>query len=46
VPSACTAAERAVSGLADYGVPVELIEAPTMATTVEAISERVVGRAA
>jgi len=46
VPSACAAAGRAVSGLADYGVPVEQIDAPTMATTVEAISDRVVGRAA
>lgn len=46
VPSACAGAERAVAGLADYGVPVETIEAPTMAATVEAIAERIVGKAA
>ena len=46
VPSAGASSERAIAGLEDYGVPVELVDAPTMASTVEAISERVVGRAA
>jgi hypothetical protein len=46
VPSACTHAERAALGLEDYGVPVELVHAPTMKKTVKVISERAIGRAA
>jgi hypothetical protein len=46
VPSACSNAKRAVVGLEDYGVPVELVDAPTMAAAVGVISARVSGRAA
>jgi hypothetical protein len=46
VPTACWRAEQAVVGLEDYGVPVELVDAPTMAIAVEAISGRIMRRAA
>jgi hypothetical protein len=46
VPSACARAERTAFGLEDYGVPVELVHAPTMKKTIRVISERVLGRAA
>ena len=46
VPSAGANPERTVVGLEDYGVPVELVDAPTMTAALGVISERVVGRAA
>jgi hypothetical protein len=39
-------AERTVVGLDDYGVPVELVDAPTMTAALEVLSERVGRRAA